>query len=199
MSNASITERQLRDPGVFPSLGAALLFLRRGWGGPRVYGGRALNMEMALIDPTPKARLQCVNPSGLNALVFRSTNNTERIIYWGNCSVFLLVPCECPDPFCEYYSSVLIPFIIHRINCPSKWGGTNCRPYFEGPEAPVLPLKFVTHQQSWSVLFNGWFIAMTRCSEGLVLDEHSPVNRRIEQPLPFKWHGIVLFQSSDAV
>ncbi len=68
MSNASITECQLRDPGVFPSLGAALFFLRRGWGGPRVYGGRALNMEMALIDPTPKARLQCVNPSGLNAL-----------------------------------------------------------------------------------------------------------------------------------
>lgn len=37
-------------------------------GGLGVYGGRALNMEMALIDPTPKARLQCVNPSGPNAL-----------------------------------------------------------------------------------------------------------------------------------
>lgn len=45
MSHASITERQLGDPGVFPSLGAG------GEGGPGVYGGRALNMEMALIDP----------------------------------------------------------------------------------------------------------------------------------------------------
>lgn len=68
MSHASITERQLGDPGVFPSLGAALFSSEGGEGGPGVYGGRALNMEMALIDPTPKARLQCVNPSGLNAL-----------------------------------------------------------------------------------------------------------------------------------
>lgn len=144
-----------------------------GEGGPGVYGGRALNMEMALIDPTPKARLQCVNPSGLNALCLGPTTTwRERIIYWRNCSLFFIGPRWTSRPILRVlfirFDSIYSP----PDKLPIKMRGEKLQDLFWRTSSVG-----VTHQRSWSVLFNSWFIAMTRCSECLVLDGRNPVNR----------------------
>lgn len=63
-------------------------------------------MEMALIDPTPKARLQCVNPSGLNALCLGPPSTQSEIFIEEIALFFYWSPVNVQ----AHFASIILPF-----------------------------------------------------------------------------------------
>lgn len=146
MSCVGITECRLQDSGVFLGLEAAHAAPK--WnGGARVWGGRVLNMEMALIYPRPKldysvtslmAQAHCVclyqQSKGGNYLSLKLLS-------------FLLLPGGRPGPFCSYYSHALVPFILFQIKCPSRWEEGGNSVYFILKDSSVDSDVWIRH---WS-------------------------------------------------
>lgn len=63
-------------------------------------------MEMALIDPTPKARLQCVNPSGLNALCLDPPTTQSELFIEEIALFFYWSPVNVQ----AHFVSIILPF-----------------------------------------------------------------------------------------
>lgn len=127
-------------------------------GGARVWGGRVLNMEMALIYPRPKldysvtslmAQAHCVclyqQSKGGNYLSLKLLS-------------FLLLPGGRPGPFCSYYSRALVPFILFQIKCPSRWEEGGNSVYFILKDSSVDSDVWIRH---WSAdVMCVWFFSL---------------------------------------